>query len=238
LRAIVEGLAKAKIPNGDNVPDLLEGQRDRSVREESYEESADPVWVTRAEFFAAVTVVPRTMFELQSLAKRLWGWRPSFVENIVERAERLELIEYANPPYWRKKETMVKPAPRLRETPSSRMLPVPITQEEKLRLMNERTALLAQVREIEDEKSAQLREFNRRVGELKAQLDAGDRKFRTGHEVKQVACRETVNLDDKTLTIVRLDSLDIIEKRPLTPEECQLTLADVPNVPAQSAAVA
>lgn len=226
LRSLVEQLPKAKL--SEAIPDLLPGERHRGVREESHEESKDPIWMFRAYKLAEVSRLPRSMFELSGLAKRLWNWPSSITENVVVVAEMHELINYT-PPHWQRPENteMQNEKPhRTRECMKQRSLPVTVPDFEQLKIVKARSGLLQQIHAIEEEQKQATAGFRSRIADVQRQLDRNESVIANGFELRSVECREVCDLDDGVLRVVRLDTGDLVEERALTEEESQLTLAD------------
>jgi hypothetical protein len=226
LRAIVDSLQKAKL--SDEIPDLLPGERHRGVREDSYEECSDPVWVTRAHNLFEVSRLPRSMFEICLLAKRLWGWESALTENVVVYAETKELIEFRGPAWVRVegKNVEKKKPHRTRQSTKTLTLPVAVDEHEQLKLVKARSGLLSQRQAIEEEQKQATAGFRQRIQEVERQLERNDNVVRNGFEFRPVECSCVSDLDDGVMRVVRLDTQQLVEERALTEEESQLTLDD------------
>jgi hypothetical protein len=227
LRALVESLQRAKL--SAEIPELLPGERHRGVREDSYEENSDPIWAQRADRLAQVSAIPRSMFELCLLAKRIWDWPTTLTENVVEVAERLELINYQAPNWRRTEEQDVKQPKqqRTRETNTIRKLPFKLSDGELVKLVQSRQSLIEERAAAEVELVRVMREHKAKIGELTRALEYNDQTVRHGHELKPVECRVIQDLDAGRVRVVRLDTGACIEERELTERESQLTLEDV-----------
>lgn len=117
---------------------------------------------------------------------------------------------------------------RIRSLPVRRLLPCPLSEQEQLELAR-RTA------QVEQELMAVDEEYRRLKAEKYAELKAKSVEFseclakmRAGAEDREVECEERYDYGNGTVYVVRLDTLDVVETRSMTPQERQQKL-DLPE---------
>jgi hypothetical protein len=91
-------------------------------------------------------------------------------------------------------------------------------------LANKLTDAVERLAERENRKSAITKQAAAEVAEAKANQDVILAKRRCGYEFRDVECEETFNLATRMATVIRLDSGEIIETRPMTAKELQVEL--------------
>ena len=87
---------------------------------------------------------------------------------------------------------------------------------------------LSQAVRVWEEKEAQKKAI---TSQLKAEVDQAQSsmailagKHRDGYEYRQTKCEETRDFNSKTVTVIRLDSGEIIEERKMRNDELQMEL--------------
>lgn len=105
-----------------------------------------------------------------------------------------------------------------------RELPVRLTdklKEERLDelppLINERTALETELAAFTTEKRKRLREIKKSEKEIAAAVDGGV-------ELRMVWCEERMIFSTNTIEVIRLDTKEVVERRPMTIDERQTAI--------------
>lgn len=101
----------------------------------------------------------------------------------------------------------------------TRKLPVKLTKEE-IRLKGKRLATLeAEVETLEDEKKAKADDFKSKINARRTEILGLTREINEEREYRQVEVAEQKDYDLMEVQIVRKDTLEVVEARPMTPQE-------------------
>lgn len=80
------------------------------------------------------------------------------------------------------------------------------------------------MRDLEERKKDANKTFAEEAREISKKISILTDNLNFGYEMKDVACKETINFVSGTMTCVREDTMQTVETRPLTEEEKQLSL--------------
>jgi hypothetical protein len=98
------------------------------------------------------------------------------------------------------------------------------TKEEMDRLADELTDAVERVATTEARKKAIVSQAGAELEAAKAEQNVILGKRRCGYEFRDVECQETFDLETRVATVIRLDTGEIIETRPMTAKELQIEL--------------
>lgn len=105
-----------------------------------------------------------------------------------------------------------------------RKLPVPLSQSELLVKAEELARKVRAAADIEDEKKAANSDFKTRLEELDMAINELSEIVATKSEQRQVECALYENYGSATMELVRVDTGELIETRPMTEAERQAHL--------------
>lgn len=105
-----------------------------------------------------------------------------------------------------------------------RELPIKLTEDgqegrghELAMIINERSAIETALAEFTTGKRKRLREIRKREKELASAIEAGV-------ELASVPCEERMIFSTNTVEVVRLDTKEVVERRPMTADERQTSI--------------
>ncbi len=132
----------------------------------------------------------------------------------------------ANPPKAEKD----KPAPVNVSRKTSRRLRVDFTPDELSARANELAMELKTLGEIDADKKSAMAEFGARSKEHKARVERLTNEIASKHVMEDIDCEEYMNHPREGMKqMVRLDTMEVVDTRPMLPSDYQLTLADICN---------
>jgi hypothetical protein len=105
-----------------------------------------------------------------------------------------------------------------------RKLPVKLTEDEVTQLGRAMADLLAKRGGVEDEKKTAKSEFKNRLDQIDEKLEQVGASVRTGHEEREIDCDWVKDFARKTADLVRSDTGEVVETRPLSAAEMQESL--------------
>lgn len=202
----------------------------------------DPKWEGRLKLLIQLIDVPLTTHELRARAMRELGWSPNFFSAAIAAAEGRGVLEY-QPPHW-----MPVPQAETRRMPKhsrvkirklERELDCLLSDAEKLKLQDtirdiatrrglaigkldeKERAIRARHREELKQECGPEREALARISRERNELD---QFLVSGAMRRPVQCEERFDYETGTVSIVRLDTHDVIDRRAMTTEERQLEL--------------
>ncbi len=109
-------------------------------------------------------------------------------------------------------------------TRSPRLLKTRLTGDELLARLDAWGDLRAKKAEIEAEAKEVADGYKAQVDKLKAELAPVEKALQTHAEEREVECEERLYDDAKLVCVVRLDTEEVVEQRPMRPEEMQRPL--------------
>jgi hypothetical protein len=113
-----------------------------------------------------------------------------------------------------------------------RLLPVALSADERAQRSLRLAERLSRRRDVQHEKRTAVEIAGRELRDLELEIDALTEIVASGHEIREVRCTERRDLDRRVLEVVRLDTDDIVDSRPLVEAELQVELpldVDVPD---------
>lgn len=103
-----------------------------------------------------------------------------------------------------------------------RILKVELTEEELKDQAQIMAKAIAEVETAESEKKAVTSQFKARIDEQTAVARSAGKMLQNGYDYRSVECE--IIMDDNFRTVVRTDTGEIVESRPLNAEERQLRI--------------
>jgi len=109
----------------------------------------------------------------------------------------------------------------------TRNLPVQLSKDE-IRLRGEELARKhAEYDDVESARKASQQESKGKLERIEAESRELANTIRTGREYREIEVREVKNVDNLSMDLVRVDTGEIIESRPLRADELQVGLFDL-----------
>lgn len=105
-----------------------------------------------------------------------------------------------------------------------RVLPVQFTEEEILSFKNALAFHTAELLKAEKEKKNEVKIHNLNIKDCKDSIADLSEKIESGFEEKSVSCRVKFDHAREMVFIIRTDTDEVVEERPMTEEERQLEL--------------
>lgn len=109
----------------------------------------------------------------------------------------------------------------------TRRLPVELTNAEKLLRGEQLARLHAEADDVEATRKAQQTSAKGKLEALEAQARDLANVIRTGREYRDIEVRERRNDTALAMELYRLDTGEVVETRPLRPDELQTTIFDI-----------
>ncbi len=109
--------------------------------------------------------------------------------------------------------------------PQFRQLPVKLTDEERMTRATTAAEKQREIGQIETQKKEVSSELGRKLKDLRKEIETIQRAVLTGSEHQKVQVEERRNEERRTIETVRLDTVEVIDTRPMTFEERQGKLA-------------
>jgi hypothetical protein len=125
-----------------------------------------------------------------------------------------------------KKKQIEESADVIHKTNEPHILPCPLGPKERAEAAQELANAISEGESLELEKKSVTASFKSRLDSVKERIHNLSRKVKDGVEMKSVDCELQLNHTKLTATLVRLDTKEFIEERPLTQEEKQMNLED------------
>lgn len=110
---------------------------------------------------------------------------------------------------------------------SERWLPCILTADELLERGRTLSEMIKEKAEIEAEKARVVRSFGERLKEANGEIARLSQTVRNRSESRRVQCEETWLYSQKVVSVVRTDTGEEIERRPIMDRELQTTMDDV-----------
>ena len=98
-------------------------------------------------------------------------------------------------------------------------LPCVLTVQERAETANRLAEGLQQLESLEAERKSTLSDFTARTNALKATIHDLTRQVKDGEIMRSVECELQLNFTQLTAILIRSDTADIVEERPLTDKE-------------------
>ena len=103
------------------------------------------------------------------------------------------------------------------------------TEEERAEL-GERVARLVEEREnLDAEKKLAAKKYGQEIAEIDGEIGSVARLIRKKYEIRSVECDVINDYKAKTVVVMRIDTGEPVESRPMTPDELQGRLFDGPG---------
>lgn len=106
----------------------------------------------------------------------------------------------------------------------TRLLPVEISDDEWKIRVDQLVSISGQIRKLEDEKKRSAAEIKTQIDSCKAQEEDIREVVRTHKAKRSVKCTWQANYVNKEMLLYRDDTVDIVERRPMTDSELQMEL--------------
>lgn len=201
-----------------------------------------PKWDSRLRKLQQVIDVPMTTDELLAKAKRELRWSNTFFTAVISASEGRSILEY-EPPYW-----MPAPDQETRKVPKTSRVKTKKIQLEIHCILNEeeRKKIYKQVGSLQTRKGfvvSQLDDIEKKIrAKHRLELKSACSKQReelaniertrerlleyiaTGTAPREIQCEERLDYESGTVTVVRLDTLDIVDRRPMSADERQMEI--------------
>jgi len=100
-----------------------------------------------------------------------------------------------------------------------RHLPVPLTNERKLVLLDDITGHVKELNRLEEHKKSMNAEISKAMKHRRTEMDNLAQVVAQGAEMRMVSCRKEVDYVKGTIKITRLDTGKVLEDRPLIEED-------------------
>jgi hypothetical protein len=100
------------------------------------------------------------------------------------------------------------------------MLPVALTDEEKLEMAKNLTERLQVLNELEDERKREAQRLKFEMDAEKTQVDYLAKCIREGMEEREVECEVVYNLPVRGMKqVIRLDSMEVVDEKEMTDQD-------------------
>jgi len=103
-------------------------------------------------------------------------------------------------------------------------LKCPLTDQELKREAEKMANAFSKLSELEGTLKSAKKQIESEIAKVEADLSLAVEKYRSTFEMRNVECEVEKNFQTNTVTVIRLDTLEIIRERALTGEERQLML--------------
>ncbi len=103
----------------------------------------------------------------------------------------------------------------------TRKLSVPLSAKEKENAIKNLVAKMDLVEALEEEKKAMVDGFKAKITQAKADIMNARQLVRNGAEIRDVNCQEIRDYKAGQFRIIRMDTEEVVDERPLTKEERQ-----------------
>lgn len=84
----------------------------------------------------------------------------------------------------------------------------------------------SEITDLEEQKKSVTSDFKARIDSANADAGVLARKIQNGYEFKNTDCEIQWDYDEKAVTVVRLDTMETVKSRPMTPDELQEEMFD------------
>jgi hypothetical protein len=105
-----------------------------------------------------------------------------------------------------------------------------LTEAEVLQYGRDMAQEHAEYNRIEGEMKSVQKEYKAKLEEKEANISKLSGRVHSGIEARDVACTETKNWTAGTVYTVRLDTMEVIEDRPMREDEKQMEIGGIPSV--------
>lgn len=100
------------------------------------------------------------------------------------------------------------------------MLPVQLTDEERLELAKALTDRLAKLKELEEERKREAQRLKFDMDAEETQVDYLAKCVSTGEEEREVECEVVYNLPVRGMKqVIRLDTMDVVDEKEMTDQD-------------------
>ncbi len=204
----------------------------------------DSKWDERLLALRMLIDVPMKTEELFEKARREWSWDKPFFQAAIAASEGRAILEY-QPPFWMpapKEDRQVTKPNRVKTRQIKKMIDCLLDQKSEVEIVqrqkevNAKRGLLgAQIEDREREIRAKHRqELDAALGPLRADKRKLDKELQDlvdqlseGKTTREVDCEERYDYETGVVVIVRLDTRDIVDRRPMARDERQLEMGDL-----------
>lgn len=114
--------------------------------------------------------------------------------------------------------------PRIKERPIKKMLRCDLTEEEKRELAEQMAEDQAKLKSLEDEKKAVASDYKSRIEQVQGSININSSTYLQGWEMRETSCSEVMDYTKAEVSIVRLDTGEVIKRRGMTQDELTLSL--------------
>ena len=104
-----------------------------------------------------------------------------------------------------------------------------LTEAEVLQYGRDMAQEHAEYNRVEGEMKSVQKEYKAKLEEKQANIDKLSGRVHSGIEARDVACTETKNWIAGTVYTVRLDTMEVIEDRPMREDEKQMEIGGIPS---------
>lgn len=115
--------------------------------------------------------------------------------------------------------------PRVVRKEIGKILPVKLTDKELLAAGREAADSQEELRDVEGQAKAASDEYKGKMKAITGRIVRLASLVRAGYEHREVACEQVFDYEAGTLKVTRLDTREIVERRPLRSDERQMVLA-------------
>ncbi len=239
LRALIE---RTRLEHANDPAWEVAHQRPTRPPNRGREPINDPAWDERLTQLRALIDVPMTTAQLKNKAALRLGWDQSFFQAAIAASDGRGILEY-QPPHWMPaptQETRRVPKPsrvKIRKVQRSLECLLPGTD---LEVLTKRIDVLhAQKGHVHAELQEKLSEIRARhraeakelTSILRAELGRVTRERELlltqrsqGVVHRDVECEERLDYEARIVSLTRLDTQDIVERRPMGPDEVQMEI--------------
>lgn len=121
---------------------------------------------------------------------------------------------------------MAKKKDTVKVTHEPHKFPFPLSEESKAAVATELASAIQEIESLDGEKKSVVAEYNGRVKVVQQRIHTLSYKVTSGEEMRSVDCELKLNYTKLIATLVRLDTQEVVNDRPMTDEERQMTFDD------------
>lgn len=109
-------------------------------------------------------------------------------------------------------------------TQEPHQFPFPLGEQGKAEVANKLAAAIQQLESIEGQKKAADAGFNGQMKSIQQQIHTLSYKVINNEEMRSIVCDLQLNYTKQTATLIRTDTNEVVQERPMTDEEKQMDL--------------
>lgn len=113
---------------------------------------------------------------------------------------------------------------RTKTTKETRLLQVPLTQEEQLAAGKKLAEAVRTLTNCQAQAKSAASQFKAKIDEMQAKINGLQILISDGHELRNVPCVNVMDYTDVKVIVTRTDTGEIVEERRLTEDEKQSTI--------------